>query len=128
MANNDSDSEGCVGCIALIVLGGIIWAVVAIVHAYVSAITGERVLYAILAALPTGLIVGALVSLVAGKYRQKASLGPLPFLAYFHNKATLQKKYLPSSADVTSAEETDDAEDVVDAETVDATTADPSGS
>ncbi len=121
MANSNDDGAGCVGCITLIAIGGVIWGVVAIVHAYVSAITGEQVLYAMLAALPTGLIVGALVSLVAGKYRQKASLGPLPFLAYFQNKGTLQKKYLPSSVDVSSADKTDDAEDIVDAETVDAT-------
>jgi hypothetical protein len=122
MAGNDN--EGCLGCLGLLLVIGIIWGIFAAFQAYASAVSTQRIVLALVAAVPTGLVAGGLVGWIAGKYRQKAKLGPLPFLSCFRGTGSLRKTYLPNSESVPSSDENPSAEQPVQAEVVDAKTAD----
>jgi hypothetical protein len=122
MAGNDG--EGCLGCLGLLLVIGIIWGIFAAVQAYASAVSTQRIVFALVAAVPTGLVAGGLVGWIAGKYRQKAKLGPLPYFSYFRGTPGLRKTYLPNSALAPSSDKNASSEQPVQAELVDAETSD----
>ena len=112
------ETEGCLGCLGLMILGGIVLGVIAAVQTYVAAIQTERVLFGLLTAVPTGLAAGALVALIAGSYRKKSALGPLPYVSYCRSTSGLRGTYLKSSVPPPSSDENTTAEDSVEAEIV----------
>jgi hypothetical protein len=114
MANDDK--EGCWGCLGLIIILVVISGIIAAVQAYAAAIRTERVVYGVLTAVPTGLIAGGLVGLIAGKYRQKVKLGPLPFFSYLRSTSGLRRTYLPSSVPAPPPDQSASSEEAGEAE------------
>lgn len=113
------ETEGCLGCLGLMILGGIVLGVIAAVQTYVAAIRTERVMFGLLTAVPTGLAAGALVALIAGRYRKKRSLGPLPYVSYCRSTSGLRGTYLKGSVPPPSSDQGASTEDSIEAEIVD---------
>ena len=88
--------------ITAVVIGAIISTIAVIVFlstaipAYTTNFDFQRALLCGLAAALAGAAAGALLSLAAGKYRNKSQIGPLPLGAYWQSSERLGKRFLPS--------------------------------
>ena len=91
----DTGETGCAwGCGILMVLFGLYWVFAGLAW-YASAFDVTTALWTgLVGGAPVGAGVGALTCVLAGKYKEKADLGPLPYQSYWMSLKALRAKFL----------------------------------